>query len=85
MHKSNHGLIFYALVFLALFLVYNITGIIYNQRRHRMYGTNAIPHIDKWRRLPEELQIWSHMALDKVMLGMALARGYAKRKMEGYK
>lgn len=60
-------------------------GIIYNQRRHNIYGYEAIPHINKWRRAPAELQLLSYMALDRVVLGFALARTFAKHKMQGYK
>ena len=42
----------FILIILAFALAYNIAGIIYNQKRHRRYGLEAVPHIEKWRKAP---------------------------------
>jgi hypothetical protein len=52
MRSSSYSNIFYFFVATAIFLLYNIIGIIYNQRKRGIYGTDAIPHIEMWRKLP---------------------------------
>jgi hypothetical protein len=83
--KSQHGLAFYFFVCTALFLVYNIAGVAYNQKKHSLYGYEAIPHIDKWRQLPSTLNRLFITTSDRAIIGFAFARAYAKRKWEGYK
>ena len=72
------------MVFTALFLLYNIAGIYYNQNRHGIYGIEAIPHVDKWRKLPGNMDRLLGFMLNKILIGLALARGYVKTKMHKY-
>ncbi len=69
----------------ASFLVYNIAGVYYNTKRHGKRGVEAIPHIDKWRQVPDLLKILYKGALAKAIIGVAFARGYIQSKTKGYK
>jgi hypothetical protein len=68
------------LILLALFLAYNITGMIYNQKKHRLYGLESVPHIDKWRRAPIYVNKILYITIDRLMISLAFAQGLAKRK-----
>jgi hypothetical protein len=77
--------LYYFFCLTAAFLVYNILGVYYNMKKHGLVGTNAVPHIDKWRKY---LPIAKENCIDsfnKAVLTFALARAYVKRKWEGYK
>lgn len=50
-----------------------------------MRGIEAVPHIDKWRKFQSILNSILNGALEKAIIGIALARGYVNRKMNGYK
>jgi len=41
-------------------MAYNLTGVYYNRQRHNLNGLNAVPHIDKWRRVPEQMKYYGH-------------------------
>lgn len=49
------------------------------------YGIEAIPHIEKWRKLPKVVNSTLYFTLDKFIIAFALARTFAKRKWDGYK
>ena len=83
--RNGHGLLYYTLVLTALFLLYNIAGVYYNQKRHNKYGYEAIPHIEKWRQMPGVLDKLRMKAANHAIIGFALARGYLDRKVQGYK
>lgn len=83
--RGGRALSFYLLVGLALFLVYNTAGVYYNQRVHRIYGFEAIPHIEKWRKLPSIVQSRGVKAFNQGLIILALARGYVESKVRGYK
>jgi hypothetical protein len=86
-HSNNgaHGLFFYGLVLLALFMVYNIAGMIYNRRKHRLYGLEGVPHIYKWRMAPIYVNRALYIVFDRIMISFAFAKGLAKRKLQGYR
>jgi len=71
-------------LFAGIFLLYNILGTIYNQKKHRLYGPEAIPHIDKWRQLPSKLDYMLGNGLNKAMILLALARGFMQKKLNNY-
>jgi hypothetical protein len=71
-------------VFLAIFSVYNIVGIWYNVKTHRLRGLDAVPHIDKWRILPDILNSLLGVGINKAIIGFALARGFIKQKFQNY-
>lgn len=73
------------MVLLALFLTYNVSGMIYNQKRHGLYGVEAIPHIEKWREAPKHINILLYITFDRIMISLTIAKGLAKRKLEGYR
>ena len=83
--RGSKGLGFYILLALALFIAYNIAGVYYNQKVHKIYGYEAIPHVEKWRQLPSLMQGISIKALNQGLIAMALARGYVESKVRGYK
>jgi hypothetical protein len=83
--SKRHGILYYFFCLTAIFLLYNIAGVYYNTRRHRLRGVEAIPHIDKWRQMPDLLNQLLSMAVDRSMIYIALVRGYANRKIQGYK
>ena len=87
MNGSNRGsgILFYFFCLSAIFLLYNILGVYYNQKKHGLAGTNAIPHIDKWRRYLPLAKEYSIEAANKAIISLALARAFAKSKWEGYK
>jgi len=43
--KKKHGIFFYIISIVAIFLAYNIAGVYYNNKRHLLKGLEAIPHI----------------------------------------
>jgi hypothetical protein len=45
----------------------------------------AIPHIEKWRNGPKIISSFLYFTLDKFIYAFALAKTFAKRKMDGYK
>jgi hypothetical protein len=70
---------------MARCFVSSIIGVYYNQRKHGLVGTNAIPHIDKWRRYLPLAREYSEEAFNKAIIHLALARALVKRKWDGYK
>jgi hypothetical protein len=57
---KSSGWTHYFFILAGLFLAYNIAGVYYNQKHHRLYGAEAIPHIEKWRQLPGTLrELWA--------------------------
>lgn len=74
----------YLMIIFAVFIIYNAVGVYYNQKRHRLYGLNAVPHIDKWRKLPDTLKFLVLEGINKAIVVLALARGYLKSKLQNY-
>jgi len=68
--SSSHSwsFLFYFFSLTAIFLVYNIIGVYYNQKKHGLVGSNAIPHIDKWRRYIPLAKEYSLDAANKVII-----------------
>jgi hypothetical protein len=62
-------------------MIYNGVGVWYNQKYHRLYGPEAVPHIDKWRELPQTLRNLFSIGTEKAIIYGALARGYVKTKL----
>jgi hypothetical protein len=84
-NTGAHKFLSFFLILLAFALTYNIAGIIYNQRRHRRYGLEAVPHIEKWRKAPKYINQILFFSVDKMVMSVALAKIYARKKYEGYK
>ena len=78
---SHHYLMF----IVAIFAVYLATGIYYNMKQHNLRGIEAIPHIEKWRRLPgnAKTQI-SGFAVFSFNIGRN-AFSEIKRRIQGYR
>jgi len=72
-------------VIFGLFLIYNICRTIYNMKRNNLSGVQAIPHIEFYRKAPGVLLDTLNLMVTKFLVGLALARGYAKEKYETYK
>lgn len=82
---STPTIAYYFFIGTALFILYNIGGIIYNKKKRNLEGVEAIPHIEMWRKLPKTLHKTFVKASDKAIIGIALARGYINQKINGYK
>ena len=77
--------LYYFFCLTAIFLIYNTVGVYYNQKKHGLVGTNAIPHIDKWRKFLPIAKEKSFDAFDRALIMFSLERSYVKRKWDGYK
>jgi hypothetical protein len=54
-------------------------------KRNNLSGVQAIPHIEFYRKAPRVLLDTLNLMVTKFLVGLALARGYAKEKYETYK
>ena len=83
--KNSRGFLFYFFSMTALFLIYLISGVYYNTKRHNLRGVEAVPHIEKWRKAPSVIEEYSTKAVERFVFGTSLARAYFNRKMTDYK
>ncbi len=49
-----------------------------------MYGTAAIPHIEKWRSVPYYIEGALRGASTSIIVLVTISRGFMKKKWEGY-
>lgn len=83
--KKPYGALHYLTIFAIIFAIYLAAGIFYNKRKHNLRGVEAIPHIDKWRRLPgtAKSQLSGFAAYSANFARSSLQE--VKRRIEGYR
>ena len=84
-HKTRSVFAYYMFLMALIFVVYSICGVLYNVNKYSATGLDAIPHIDSWRNVPCHIQTGFRAALEWIGIGIVLARGFVKSRIDYYK